>query len=628
MSLTILSASYSLAPVSMDTSGGAEQILHILDEATLRAGHRSIVIAPEPSAISGEHVSTGPLPEVLDEEAKQQAQERHRSTIDRVLREQAPDVLHLHGIDFHAYLPSTDIPIVVTLHLPIDWYPREVLENAPPNVHFVCVSKAQFDSKPDWLRVTRVIENGIRTELFEAHVTKRPYALAMGRVCEEKGLHIAMRAASAAGMFLVLGGELFAYPEHVEYFRNKIEPNLNPERNRYVGPLALERKRRLLAGASCFLQPSQAQETSSLTAMEALAAGTPVVAFNSGALPTIVEHESTGFVVNSETEMAEAITRAAIIDPEVCRRTARQRFDSRRMSEEYLELYAELAKPRPSATPKRTSFEQEWRSLWHEQSQTTPFQSPDWLTPWNEHIAAGRAEFRTFRQAGKLAGVLPLNQWEGCCRLAGEGITDYLDAIGNVELPAEPYQFVDLPSWSSLRTGQAASHDATFVINIQQSWQEYLMTLPQKLRKDIREAQGEVQQLRAPDIEILFDLHARRWKDRNEAGVLRRSQVQQFHRAVTCRFDQQGLLRLYGLRLDGRYVAAVYAFQHRDRLYFYLGGFDPEYSAISPGTVTIAAVIERALCEGVRYVDFLRGAEGYKLRWRATATPTYRISGP
>src|SRR6185437_10544447 len=113
------------------------------------------------------------------------------------------------------------------------------------------------------------------------------------------------------------------------------------------------RKRRLLAAARCLLVPSGAPETSSLVAMEALACGTPVIAFAVGALPEIVEHGRTGFLVRDVDEMAAAIGRAETIDAEACRAAARARFSRGRMVDAYLARYAALGPPR--GTPRRRS---------------------------------------------------------------------------------------------------------------------------------------------------------------------------------------------------------------------------------------------------------------------------------
>jgi glycosyltransferase involved in cell wall biosynthesis len=112
---------------------------------------------------------------------------------------------------------------------------------------------------------------------------------------------------------------------------------------RFIGLVGGTRKANLLAGARCLLVPSLAPETSSLVAMEAMAAGTPVVAFPSGALSEIITHQQTGFLVNSAEEMAEAITEVESISPTTCRREAEQRFSSTRMFAQYLDLYRSVS---------------------------------------------------------------------------------------------------------------------------------------------------------------------------------------------------------------------------------------------------------------------------------------------
>jgi glycosyltransferase involved in cell wall biosynthesis len=151
-----------------------------------------------------------------------------------------------------------------------------------------------------------------------------------------------MDAAAQAGLPLLLGGMVYPYREHEAYFRREIAPRLDGQRLRFLGPVGFARKRRLLAAARCLLAPSLAPETSSLVTMESLACGTPVIAFRSGALPEIVDHGKTGFLVNNVQEMAEAIGRADSIDPEACRRAAVERFSARRMASEYLTLYTQL----------------------------------------------------------------------------------------------------------------------------------------------------------------------------------------------------------------------------------------------------------------------------------------------
>jgi glycosyltransferase involved in cell wall biosynthesis len=619
--MKILQIAYPFAEVSRDTAGGAEQILWMLDEALMRNGHESVVVASAGSQISGRLRSANAMPASLDDEARAAFQEHYREQVADAIKQEHPDVIHYHGIDFETYFVECNIPSLVTLHLPIDWYSTRAL-CAP--VSFVCVSEAQYRSKPDSVTALGWIENGVALDRLGAKVTKRNYAFTMGRICEEKALHVAMDAASGASTFLLMGGALFAYPDHIRYYEREIKPRLDRSKNRLLGQVGFEQKRRLLAGARCFLQTSQAQETSSLTVMEALASGTPVVACPSGAVPTLIKEGRTGFLARDATEMAEAMSRLDELDPEACRSVARERFCSDRMAAEYLGLYCKLAGG-PTVMPESRRFESRWRDLWNG-TVSTPFQSPDWILPWVHHLGnEANADFRVSERGGAWTGLLPVQNWEGKLRLLGEGVTDYLDGIGSCALPSEPFEFRNLPSWSTFASG-ALPDDACLVVDLPASWNDYLMLLPQKLRKSIREAQGQVRLLGAEGIDELFRLHALRWRERGEQGVLADDRVQRFHREAAKNFEREGWLRLVGL-FDGDTCAGiVYAFECRDRLYFYLGGFDPQYVDWSPGNVLIAYLIEQALRNGVRYADFLRGSEAYKFRWGAREQHTYRLT--
>jgi glycosyltransferase involved in cell wall biosynthesis len=244
----------------------------------------------------------------------------------------------MHGIDFHEYMPETELPVIVTFHLPLSWYSGNAIRRHSANVRFVAVSQTQAASaKPEW-RIDAVVTNGIEVSEFSLSERKGDYALFMGRICPEKGVHLGMEAAKQAGIKLLIAGKVFDYPEHRAYFEEKIRPRLG-ERTRFLGVVGGARKASLLAGARCVLLPSQADETSSLTAMEAMACGTPVIAWRSGALPEIVEHRKTGWLAASVAEMAKFIARSTEISGAECRAAAERRFCSGRMVSEYLDLY-------------------------------------------------------------------------------------------------------------------------------------------------------------------------------------------------------------------------------------------------------------------------------------------------
>jgi glycosyltransferase involved in cell wall biosynthesis len=187
------------------------------------------------------------------------------------------------------------------------------------------------------------IPNGINANDFSKSFRKKSYALVLTRICEEKGVHVALRAAHLASTPLIIAGQVYGYLEHSQFYRQEVEPLLDNLR-KFIGPATLPVKRRLLAEARCVLVPSVVEETSSLVAMEALASGTPVIAFRRGALPELIRHGETGFVVQDEREMAEAIPCCSRISPEYCRDYAAQHFSAERCVRRYFALYESLAR--------------------------------------------------------------------------------------------------------------------------------------------------------------------------------------------------------------------------------------------------------------------------------------------
>jgi glycosyltransferase involved in cell wall biosynthesis len=343
VTLTVLNVAFPFARVGPDAVGGAEQVLAQLDAALVRAGHRSVVLACADSRPAGTLVATPRAAGVITDAVRRRAHAAHRRAIERALRRWPVDVVHMHGIDFHAYLPPPGPPVLATLHLPPEWYPPAVFDPGRPNTFLHCVSASQRARCPGGARLLPEVQNGVALDAYAARHAKRRFVIALGRICPEKGFHIALDAARRAGVPLLLAGQAFRYETHEAYFAREIAPRLD-RRRRFIGPIGPVRKRRLLGAARCLLVPSLAPETSSLVAMEALAGGTPVIAFPAGALPEIVEHGRTGFIVRDEREMAEAIHAAAALDPDVCRAVARERFSLERTVERYFALYRKLAR--------------------------------------------------------------------------------------------------------------------------------------------------------------------------------------------------------------------------------------------------------------------------------------------
>jgi glycosyltransferase involved in cell wall biosynthesis len=329
---------YPLLPVGPDSGGGAEQILFLLEQGLVRSGERSIVIAAEGSRVAGELIETPAASGEITDAVREEAQRAHLRSIECALGRYPIDLIHFHGLDFSAYLPAAGVPKLATLHLPLDWYPQSIF--VVPHVQLTCVSETQANSAPDDRKLP-VVSNGIDVEAYSGPEGTRDFLLWIGRICPEKAPHVALRIAHRLDLPMIVAGPVHPFRYHQTYFAEQVEPLLDDQR-RYAGSVGLEKKVDLLRNAKCVLIPSLAAETSSLVAMEAMSSGTPVIAFRSGALPEIIEHGRTGFVVDSEEQMLYALSRVDEISHETCRSTARARFDARRMVSDYRKLYSTL----------------------------------------------------------------------------------------------------------------------------------------------------------------------------------------------------------------------------------------------------------------------------------------------
>jgi glycosyltransferase involved in cell wall biosynthesis len=225
----------------------------------------------------------------------------------------------------------------------LSWYKPESLVISRTNTFFHCVSRSQRESFPASINFLPDIENGVSGDLLSerTHTRRRSLVAMLGRICPEKAFHLGLRAARKAHTPALLAGRVFPFPEHEHYFSERIHPELDSNR-RYVGPLGPRGRKRLLSSARCVIVPSVVPETSSLVAREAIASGTPVVAFRNGALPEIIQHGKTGFLIQHESDLPDAIVACSSLDPEYCRQGARQLFTSEAMVDSYIATYRRI----------------------------------------------------------------------------------------------------------------------------------------------------------------------------------------------------------------------------------------------------------------------------------------------
>ena len=346
MTLRILYVAYPMFPISASVPGGAEQVLWTLEREMAARGHSTAVATCRGSQVAGRAVATGVAPIDLDafEERKTQHEDAVIAEVQRAQAAGDPyDIVHDMSGSFWERAREVNAPVLATLHLPKTFYWRRAFDAVPSNVCFNCVSLSQQTDFEDIPHLLGVINNGIRVKDFPVpDAAREDYLLWIGRICEEKGPHIAIEVARRAGLPIILAGEVYRFSYHQQFFEREIWPRVDDTRVKRVGRLSFADKLKLLSRARALLVTSSVPETSSLVAMEAMACGTPVVAFNFGALPEIVADGVTGFLVNNADEMIGAIGQAGKIDPNACREQVELNYPAARMAQEYEQMYARL----------------------------------------------------------------------------------------------------------------------------------------------------------------------------------------------------------------------------------------------------------------------------------------------
>ncbi|SEG13596.1 Glycosyltransferase involved in cell wall bisynthesis [Thermomonospora echinospora] len=320
--------------------GGTEAVVAKLIDGLHARGHEVMLVAAGRNGTAAEFGQTYPEPQ-HPRFGQVEVEVAHAVAAAEYIEEFGPDVVHDHTLVGPLTAPARRAPTIVTAHLAPLGEAARCYRFIGRTAGLMSVSRAQ-QRVASGIRWAGVAHNAVDPALFPYRDVKDGYVVFLGRMCADKGVHVAITAARAAGYPIKMAGRC-TRPEETEYFERRIRPLLGPDAE-YLGELDTRSKYALLAGARCLLFPIQWEEPFGVVLIEAMACGTPVVALRRAAVPEVVEPGVTGLVCDTEAELPDAIRAVERIDPWECRRRVGERFDVATMTGAYENAYRRLAR--------------------------------------------------------------------------------------------------------------------------------------------------------------------------------------------------------------------------------------------------------------------------------------------
>jgi glycosyltransferase involved in cell wall biosynthesis len=340
-------------PIPAPGYGGIEAVVEVLCERLVAAGHHVALFAAAGTRSPAEvhEVLARQLPEAMGQalpEADHVA--RVFAEIDHAARTGRPfDVVHDHsGFVALAMADRLRTPLVHTVHGPFTQEAWAFYERHAAKALVVGLSRSQLASGPPALADALCIPNPIDLGRWPLVSVKSGYLLWIGRMEAVKGPHRAIEVAARSGHRLVLAGPV--QPGQEAYFAKAVAPGIDGKRVCYVGDVSGRTKVELFAHAAALLMPIRWEEPFGMVMIEALACGTPVLAFAEGAAAEIVLDGQNGFLVEDEDEMVAAIARLSELDPVGCRASVAARYDADLVTNAYERAYRRAC-ARPAVRP-------------------------------------------------------------------------------------------------------------------------------------------------------------------------------------------------------------------------------------------------------------------------------------
>jgi glycosyltransferase involved in cell wall biosynthesis len=321
--------------------GGTERIVSYLTEALVQQGHDVTLFATAESRTAARLMPMAERGLRLDPTC-QDPLAHHIVMVDRVMEVAKEfDVLHFH-IDY-IHFPSCRLmalPTVTTLHGRLDVPDLAQVYRRFPEMPLVSISHSQR-APLDWANWAATVHHGLPATLYRYGEGRGGYLAFLGRVSPEKGLDHAINIARRAGMPLKIAAKI--EKKDAEYYETRIKPMLDSPGVEFLGEISERDKGAFLGDALALLFPIKWPEPFGLVLIEAMACGTPIVAFPCGAVPEILEDGVTGRLVRDEDQAVQALQEVWRLDRLDCRLRFEQRFTADRMALDYLRVYREIA---------------------------------------------------------------------------------------------------------------------------------------------------------------------------------------------------------------------------------------------------------------------------------------------
>jgi glycosyltransferase involved in cell wall biosynthesis len=321
--------------------GGTERVVSWLTEELITLGHEVILFASGDSVTSARLDASWPRSLRLDGSVRD-PNALHMMMLERVYQRAAEfDFLHFH-LDYYPFslFSRQPTPFVTTLHGRLDLPEHQPVFDTFSSVPVVSISNAQRRPLPqaNWVRT---VHHGLPENLLRPKPIKPSYFAFLGRIAPEKGVDRAIRIAEHCGMPLKVAAKVDNVDR--EYFEEQILPLMKSAEVDYIGEINDTHKSEFLSGAMALLVPIDWPEPFGLVMIEAMACGTPVIAFNRGSAPEVIDDGVTGFVVEDINGAIGAVDRLSHLSREKIRRRFEQRFTARRMAQDYLSVYRSMA---------------------------------------------------------------------------------------------------------------------------------------------------------------------------------------------------------------------------------------------------------------------------------------------